>query len=133
MRVSSRNNCNRTCIQIMFTGYVELRERDAYPQLSELPHFLKKACRRFSYPHIGKIEMVKDDSKLLTSKNHLNDHVLHVIYHMLHFFLIIYNKVLKASQAHLDERFPRKMGLDESTLTSRFGERRKIVFLLRNI
>ena len=78
----------RTCIHIMFSGYVVLRHRDAYPKMTELPYFLEQACRKASYPYIGKMEMVKDDSKLKSSENHLNDHVLHLQYHMLQFFLM---------------------------------------------
>ena len=72
----------------MFSGHVVLRQRDAYPKMTELPYFLEQACRKASYPYIGKMEMVKDDSKLKSSENHLNDHVLHLQYHMLQFFLM---------------------------------------------
>ena len=68
---------------IMFTGYIELRNRSAYPQMDELPYLLERTCREMSFPHVGKIQFKQDYGKLRTSQNHLNDHVLHVNYEML--------------------------------------------------
>ena len=70
----------------MFTDYVELRHRDAYPRLTALPRFLEGVCQKVSFPHIGKMEMVYEHCKVLASDDHLRDHVLHVHYHMFHVF-----------------------------------------------
>ena len=70
----------------MFAGYVALRHRDAYPRLIELPRFLESVCQEMSFPHIGKLEMVEEYCKLLTSDDKLRDHVLHLHYQMFHVF-----------------------------------------------
>ena len=61
-----------------FTGYIELRQRVAYPRLGALPDFIKQACRHQTWPFVGEFEVVRDHGKLHTTENHLNDHVLHI-------------------------------------------------------
>ena len=72
----------------MFACYVALCHGDAYLRLAELARFLEGVCHRISYPHVGKMEIVDDCSRLLTSDEHLNDHVLHLWCHMLRVFLV---------------------------------------------
>ena len=61
-----------------FTGHVELMPRRRYPPLEELPEHLEQACLQFLYPYVGTCVAEKNCNKLLTSNNHLNDHVLRV-------------------------------------------------------
>ena len=72
----------------MFTSYVALRHRDAYPRIAELLPFLEGVCQKIAFPHFGKMEMVEEHCKLLTSDDNLKDHVLHLHYQMLHVFLV---------------------------------------------
>ena len=63
-----------------FTGYVQLRHREVHPPLEDMPDYLHKACLRQTSPFVGQFEATKDDSKLATNDNHLNDHVYHIHY-----------------------------------------------------
>ena len=65
---------------MVFTGHVELKSRLSYPALEELPEYLKRVCLQFHAPYVGIFEAAKNDNKLLTSDNHLNNFVLCVRY-----------------------------------------------------
>ena len=53
----------------MFTSYVQLRHRKAYPKMTELTHFMGGVGKQISFPYIGKMDMVEDKGNLLTSDN----------------------------------------------------------------
>ena len=61
----------------MANGYHLLRQRPAFPKIDELPKYLKAACQKMFRHAVGTFEVDLDYSKLRTSLNHLNDHIIH--------------------------------------------------------